>query len=99
MNPAELPQVLAGTIDHATLEALFADIVATGGLLAVVQRRGRMADPPRGPCALDEARQALLEGRVNGVQLRYRHQGREWWDTVKAAGPGTWQVVRVAHQE
>ncbi|MCO5167419.1 MAG: hypothetical protein M9894_13815 [Planctomycetes bacterium] len=92
-----LPEVLEGALDAPALEALMDDIAATGGLLAVVVRAGRQAAPPRGPSALPEVRAALLEGRVPGAQLRYRFEGREWWDTVMAAGPGRWRVVRIAH--
>lgn len=97
MSSPPLPEVLEGTIDAATLDALFDDIAATGGLLAVVLKRGRTAEPPRGASALADARDALLGGGVSAVQLRYRHEGREWWDTILAAGPGAWRVVRIAH--
>ena len=98
MSDPPLPQVLEGSIDATTLEALFADIEATGGLVAVVLKHGRTAEPPRGPSALSEAHEALRAGRVSAVQLRYRHEGREWWDTLLATGPGAWRVVRIAHQ-
>lgn len=92
-----LPEVLEGVLDLPTLEALFADVDATGRVVAVVVKRGRQAEPPRGASGLREARDALREGRATGVQLRYRHDGREWWDTVMAVGPGAWRLVRIAH--
>lgn len=98
MTPPPLPQVLEGTLDAPTLDALFADVEATGALLAVVLKRGRTAEPPRGPSALADAREALRAGLASAVQLRYRHEGREWWDTVLSAGPGAWRVVRIAHE-
>jgi hypothetical protein len=98
MTPPPLPLMHEGTIDAPTLEALFADVEATGALLAVVVKRGRMAEPPRGPSALAEAREALRAGTASAVQLRYRHEGREWWDTVLTAGPGAWRIVRIAHE-
>lgn len=92
-----LPEVLEGALDAPGLEALLDDIAATGGLLAVVVRAGRQAEPARGPSALPEVRAALLDGRVPGAQLRYVFEGQEWWDTVLSAGPGRWRVVRIAH--
>lgn len=98
MSQPPLPQVLEGLLDAPTLAALFDDVGATGGLLGVVIKQGRQASPPRGASALGAARDALREGRATAVQLRYRHDGREWWDTVMTAGPGAWRLVRIAHE-
>ncbi len=93
-----LPEVLEGTLDLATVEALFADVAATGGLVAVVVKHGRQAEPPRGAGGLPEAKDGLLQGRATAVQLRYRHDGREWWDTLMRVGPSAWRLVRIAHE-
>lgn len=92
-----LPEVLEGALDLATVEALFADVAATGGLVAVVVKHGRQAEPPRGAGGLPEAKDALLQGRATAVQLRYRHDGHEWWDTLMRVGPAAWKLVRIAH--
>ena len=92
-----LPELHEGLLDAALLDALFADVEATGALLAVVLKRGRQADAARGRASLAEAREALRAGRALGVQLRYRHDGQEWWDTIMGAGSGTWRLVRIAH--
>jgi hypothetical protein len=92
-----LPPVHEGSLDDATLDALFADVAAAATLLAVIVKRGRAAEPPRSPAALEDARGALRSGAVRAVQLRYRHEGREWWDTISSSAPGRWRVVRIAH--
>lgn len=97
MNEPALPPVHEGTLDDETLDALFADVAGAATLLAVIVKRGRSAEPPRSPAALDEARAALHSGAVRAVQLRYRHEGREWWDTISRFAPGRWRVVRIAH--
>ncbi len=97
LEPRALPPVHQGSLDDATLDALFADIAAAATLLAVIVKRGRAAEPPRSPAALEDARAALRSGAVRAVQLRYRHEGREWWDTVSPSAPGRWRVVRIAH--
>ena len=32
---------------------------------------------------------------VLGLQVRYRHDGREWWDTLLALSPGGFRLVRI----
>ena len=38
--------------------------------------------------------QLLTQGRVQGVQLRYRYRGVEWWDTVMRTSDG-YRLVRM----
>lgn len=97
--PPALPPVHEGSLDEATLDALFRDVAAAATLLAVVVKRGRAAEPPRSPGALEDARAALRSGAVRAVQLRYRHEGREWWDTISTSAPGRWRLVRIAHDD
>lgn len=97
MSEPALPPVHEGTLDDETLDALFADVASAATLLAVIVKRGRAAEPPRSPAALEDARVALRAGAVRAVQLRYRHEGREWWDTISSSAPGRWRVVRIAH--
>lgn len=99
-SPESLPEVLEETVDATALAAAFDRVARTGRLLGVVvkEQLNVMAKPPRGPEALDEAREALTAGRVNGVQLRYLIDQVEWWDTIMAAGPGAWRVVRIVRE-
>lgn len=39
----------------------------------------------------------LLAGEVAGLQVRYRHDGKEWWDTLLALGEGRFRLVRIEH--
>lgn len=92
-----LPTVHAGELDSEALDALFADVSTVASLLAVVVKRGRVAEPPSLPAALANARDQLLSGTARAIQLRYRHEGREWWDTISAMTPERWRVVRIGH--
>lgn len=95
MEELDLPPVHEGLVDAATLAALLDDIEATGAVRSVTVRAGRTAEPPRGASALGQVRADLLAGRVPAVQLRYRHDGREWCDTILARPGGAWRVVRI----
>lgn len=92
-----LPAVHEGQLDDEGLEALFTDVATAATLLAVVVKRGRTAEPPSVASALEAARAQLRAGAARAVQLRYRHEGREWWDTISPCAPGRWRVVRIAH--
>jgi hypothetical protein len=90
-----LPPLQETTLDEGMLDALFLDVGALGQLLSVVVRpREGLARPTRP--SLERAREALRSGEALGVQLRYRHQGSEWWDTLMPA-PGGVRLVRIAH--
>jgi hypothetical protein len=39
----------------------------------------------------------LVARNVRGLQLRYRHQGKTWWDTVMPLPGGLFRIVRIEH--
>lgn len=96
-QPAELHEAL---LDAATLARLFDDIALATELLEVTVKGARFQhafqQADRGPIQLEEARTLLLSGAVRGVQVRYRFDNAEWWDTLLNV-PGGVRLVRIRH--
>lgn len=92
-----LPELQETLLDDATLEQLFFDVKHAAELIGVSLKgasQERAAETSSGD-PLQQAKDALREGRVMGVQLRYRHGGREWWDTLMRVQGGV-RLVRIA---
>lgn len=90
-----LPPLQDTTLDEATLDALFLDVGALAELVAVVVRPREGLARSVG-ASLEAAREALRSGEAAGVQLRYRLQGSEWWDTLMRVEGGV-RLVRIEH--
>lgn len=91
----ELPELRETELDADGLRALFRDLVAATEIEGI---RCKQAPDQRADAAgisPEEALAWLLEGRVRGVQVRYRYEGESWCDTILAT-PGGHRVVRVA---
>ena len=96
MTEPELPQLQDTLLGREELEALVRDVGACTELLAI-QAQGQGGR--RGPAlslSLAEIPLALNEGEARRVQLRYRHEGQEWWDTLLRTPEGV-RLVRIAH--
>lgn len=96
MSPDALPPIQVAVLDPATLDQLLFDIGAAAELVEIVVKGGGELHAEAGPGRLTEARDALLSRRVIGLQLRYRHAGREWWDTLMHTEGGI-RLVRIDH--
>ena len=94
MTDADLPPLYAAILDEGTLDQLFFDLEQGAEILRVVFKSKAETADAAAP-DLRAAHRALVEGRVLGVQIRYRFQGREWWDTLVRGAAGT-RLVRVA---
>lgn len=92
-----MPEVRTGALDDAGVAALFADIRALTEVDEVIikDRPGRVQDAQG--VTLEEAERLVLLGEVRGVQIRYRHDGAHWWDTLMC-GPDGVRLVRVRHE-
>jgi hypothetical protein len=94
--PPPLPELEQGLLDAAGLAALVADLHAHATVIDVVAKGGALVRADGRNLGLDEGIAALKDGQVRGLQLRYRHEDVEWWDTLIAA-PGGWRIVRIRH--
>ncbi len=79
-NP-ELPELQQATLDDETLDAYFRDLQECAEIYAVIPKlnSGYVA-----PTAIElwDGKSLLSSGQVCGLQIRYRYQGAEWWDTL-----------------
>ena len=97
MNEPEvpLPPVHIADIDGDKLRELFFDVESLGEDLEIVIKHSAEGHVDRGPRpSLSEAIAQLLLGTALGVQLRYRFQGADWWDTLMRTAQG-FRLVRI----
>ena len=87
------PELQQADLALATFEQLFADLSLHVEVLGISAKGGATHYAGADSLDLEGARAALLAGAVRGVQIRYRYQGSEWWDTILALS-GTFRLVR-----
>jgi len=92
-----LPQLQDTLLEPETLELLFQDIQRCAVVSEVQLKGGPMAMASGQSVPLDEARAALQEGRVLGVQIRYWFNGAHWWDTLLRTPQGI-RLIRIEHR-
>ena len=93
-----LPPVHIANIDGEKLRELFFDVESLGEHLEIVIKPSSEGYVDRGrPPSLGEAITQLLQGTALGVQLRYRFQGADWWDTLLRTAEG-FRLVRIQHR-
>lgn len=92
-EPAELQQA---DLDPATLAALFDDIATYTQVIGALLKGAPTSYAPDQLVDLPTARTLLQAGTVRGIQLRYRYQGQEWWDTLLRLPTGV-RLVRINH--
>jgi hypothetical protein len=76
------------TLDEQSLDRLFSEIAGAGSSPQVFFRDGRPSSLPHSADALATAREALRRQTTRGVQLRYRGQDAEHWDTLTPHSDG-----------
>ena len=87
------PPLLQGEINQAQLDELFNDL-ASCAEIANVQVRGRSAALPDSTTSLASAQQLINSGEACSVQIRYRHNGVDWCDTLIAQPTGV-RLIRM----
>ncbi len=87
--PAPLDDEVVG---WDVVDRLLEDVALVAELLEVQVKAGAACYAQGGPMDLPAARRALGEGAA--VQLRYRHEGAAWCDTLLPGAEGV-RVVRV----
>jgi hypothetical protein len=76
-----LPQLQRAAVDDSLLDALVTDLSALTEILCVIPK----AEPGRVAVTsipLEEGVNLLRAGSLRGLQVRYRYEGDEWWDTL-----------------
>jgi hypothetical protein len=92
-----LPQLQDAILDPEMLEQLFQDIQRCTVVDEVQLKGGPMVMVSGQAVPLDEARSALHEGRVLGIQIRYWYNGAHWWDTLMRTPKGI-RLIRIEHR-
>jgi len=85
------------TLDAVQVEQLLTDIETCTENLDILPKyaaRGAVADAAS--VTLAQARHLLATRAVRGLQLRYRYDGADWWDTLMVVGDH-FRVVRIRH--
>jgi len=92
----ELPPMSDAVLDDGAVAALFRDVRELAELEEIIIKAGPGYVDGQQAVTLDEAERLLNEKAVRGLQLRYRHQGAQWWDTLMPTPQGV-RLVRVKH--
>lgn len=97
-NSPALPELRIGTLDLAEVERLLNDIEACAQIAEIIPKhtaQGYVPEP--GTLTLDDARHLLRAPAVRGLQIRYHHDGADWWDTLMMHGD-KYHLVRIRHE-
>jgi len=95
-NPP-LPTLQDAILDGETLERLMHDIQSFATVEEVLLKGGAVAMASEKSVPLAEALESFRQGRVLGVQIRYRYLGTSWWDTLLRTSQGI-RLVRIEHR-
>ena len=96
--PAPLPELSEGLLDAQQIEQLLRDIELCAQVSEIIPKFAPRAHVPENPqLTLTDARQLLDTRAVRGLQIRYRYDGHEWWDTIMVVGD-QFRVVRIRHE-
>lgn len=90
-----LPPMCDALLDLPTVEQLFSDLMACAEVQSVLEKNSPRQHAEPGSIPIETAQERLLSGQARAIQLRYRHQGQEWCDTLLAV-PGGFRLVRLA---
>lgn len=95
-EPPPLPELAQGVLDAPTLEALYRDYANLCQMLAVLPRaRPNRPTHPGETCSLEVGFAGLRDGTLSGLQVRYRWDNTEWWDTILALPGNQARIVRM----
>ena len=99
-TPDTLPDLQQSVLDPDTLEQLFSDLSSLTEILEFIPKAaaaGYLEDKHH-KITLDEARELLLSSSTRGLQIRYRYQGSQWWDTLLPDSESKgFRIVRIQH--
>jgi hypothetical protein len=96
--PPELPALHTTTLDFSQIEQLLTDIEVCTELQEILPKYAAQGHVPEvAQVTLAQARELLFTRALRGLQLRYRYEGADWWDTVMVLGE-QFRVVRIRHE-
>ena len=97
MDLSELPPMREALLSCDQIGVLFGDIASQASDIQLMQRRARSATPAKdGRDQLELAHNAILDGSVGKIQIRYRWQDSLWIDTLERKDD-VFRLVRIVH--
>lgn len=96
--PLKLPDLNMTLLDAAQVGQLFRDIEACAQITEIIPKfapRGHV--PDTASVTLAQARELLATRAVRGLQIRYRYEGADWWDTLMLVS-NQFRLVRIRQQ-
>ena len=97
-KPAPLPDLNQAMLDWAGVEALLRDIESCAQVTEIIPKaaaEGYVNDQQQ--LTLADARRLLEARAVRGLQLRYRYDNADWWDTLMVL-PDGFRLLRIRHE-
>lgn len=92
-----LPALHSSTLTLAQVEQLLTDIETCTELIEILPKYAAQQNvPDSAQITLAEAADLLASKSVRGLQLRYRYQEADWWDTLMTSGD-QFRIVRIRH--
>ena len=95
--PLKLPDLNTTLLDAAQVDELLRDIELCARITEIIPKfaaRGHVSDTAT--VTLAQARELLAARAVRGLQLRYRYEDADWWDTLMLVGD-QFRLVRIRH--
>ncbi len=92
----EFPPLHEATLAPDELRRLFADIERHGQQVQIMVKGSARGRASGDAVTLARARSIIEEQAARGVQIRYRYDGADWWDTLIPGADGV-RLVRVRH--
>lgn len=93
--PPPLPELTQSLLDQPLLEQYFDDLARCAEVLAILPKMAPQAMAiDASSWTLSDAKRGMVEARIRGVQIRYRYDSSEWWDTLLCQ-PGGVRIVRI----
>ncbi len=86
-------EVFEGTLDGPDLTRVLRDIELCADVIEVRVKGGPQDYADANDCSFAQGSALLRDGRAVGLQIRYRHDGTEWWDTILRGGGG-YRLIR-----
>ncbi len=93
----KLPDLNTTLLDDEQVEQLLRDIELCAQIAEIIPKfaaRGHV--PDSASVTLAEARKLIATRAVRGLQLRYRFEDADWWDTLMLVGD-QFRIVRIRH--
>jgi hypothetical protein len=95
--PAPLPELQQSILDPETFQQLFRDIAECAEVSEVIPKYGAAAYVPEtGALTLAEGCAMLARNELRGLQVRYRYDNADWWDTLMKTPTGI-RLTRIRH--